>query len=62
MKKLIKTSIAAVLASTLFAATSVTLNNTATDIIVELNSDTDIYGLQFDLKYDADRMRVLPPS
>ena len=39
MKNLIKTTIAAVLASSLFAATSVTLNNTATDIIVELNSD-----------------------
>ena len=58
MKNLLKTTLAAVLASSLFAATSVTLNNTSTDIIVELNSDTDIYGLQFDLKYDASKISI----
>ena len=58
MKNLMKTTMVAVLASTLFAATSVTLNNTSTDIIVELNSDIDIYGLQFDLKYDASKISV----
>ena len=58
MKNLLKTTMAAVLISSLFAATSVTLNNTSTDIIVELNSDTDIYGLQFDLKYDASKISI----
>ncbi len=58
MKKVITTILSTVLVSAVFAATSVTLNNTATDIIVELNSDTDIYGIQFDLRYDASKLSV----
>ena len=58
MKKVITTILSTVLVSAVFAATSVTLNNTATDIVIELNSDADIYGIQFDLRYDASKLSV----
>lgn len=58
MKKVITTILSTVLVSAVFAATSVTLNNTATDIVVELNSDTDIYGIQFDLRYDSSKLSI----
>jgi len=58
MKKVITAILSTVLVSAVFAATSVTLNNTATDIVVELNSDTDIYGIQFDLRYDSSKLSI----
>jgi len=58
MKKVMTTILSTVLVSAVFAATSVTLNNTATDIVIELNSDADIYGIQFDLRYDASKLSV----
>ena len=58
MKKVISAILSTVLVSAVFAATSVTLNNTATDIVVELNSDTNIYGIQFDLRYDSSKLSI----
>ena len=58
MKKIITTVISTVLVSAIFAATSVTLNNTSSDVIVKLNSDSDIYGIQFDLKYDPSKLSI----
>ena len=58
MKKIIITTISTVLVSAMFAATSVTLNNTSSDVVVKLNSDSDIYGIQFDLKYDPSELSI----
>jgi hypothetical protein len=58
MKKIITIAISTILASAMFAATSVTLNNTSSDLIVELNSDSDIYGIQFDLRYDSSKLSI----
>ena len=48
--------------SFIFSATTISINNTATDVIIELNSDTDIYGIQFDLKYDPSQLSIDPSA
>ena len=63
MRQLIITAISTVLVSAIFANTSVVLNKangTSSHVTVEVNSDSDIYGIQFDLKYDPSELSIDP--
>ena len=62
MKKLIITTVSILLLSTLFANTSVTLTKAANDnssiVNVAINSSADVYGIQFDVKYDPSVLSI----
>ena len=63
MRQLFITAISTVLVSAIFANTSVVLNKaneTSSHVTVQVNSDHDIYGIQFDLKYDPSKLSIDP--
>jgi len=63
MRQLIITAISTVLVSAIFASTSVVLskaNESSSHVTVQVNSDHDIYGIQFDLKYNPSELAIDP--
>lgn len=62
MKKIIITTIAILSISSLFANTSITLSRTTNDntplVNVAVHSDEDVYGIQFDIKYDPSVLSI----
>ena len=62
MRKLIITAISTILVSSIFAETSVVLskptNETSPILNVQIHSDKDVYGIQFDVIYDASELTI----
>tara|TARA_Y100001970_G_scaffold13758_1_gene15591 strand:- start:39 stop:791 length:753 start_codon:yes stop_codon:yes gene_type:complete len=61
MKKLIVSLLSAALVTSAFANTTVTLvgsEDNSANVSVQVKSDSDVYGIQFDLKYDATELSI----
>ena len=61
MKKLIASLLSAALVTSAFANTTVTLvgsEDNSANVSVQVKSDSDVYGIQFDLKYDATELSI----
>ena len=62
MKKVFLIAISTILVSSIFASTSVALskatNETSPALNVQIHSDKDVYGIQFDVIYDASELSI----
>ena len=61
MRKLLATILTTALISSAFASTSVSLNkvdDNSAAVNVQIQSDRDVYGIQFDLRYDATDLSI----
>ena len=62
MKKILLSSITIILLSSIFANTSITMtkpvDDNSTNVSINVTSNNDVYGVQFDLKYDPSQLSV----